>query len=216
MSSESQNTQTRINDPKADWDSATPEQRREIIVDVAISILNEKDISHVTIRRVASQIGVGAMTLYTYVDGQQGLRTAILDRGFEIMDSHCDCDEHPKMNNHESWVEGCTNYVEFAVHYPNLYTLMFTHPLDQHELANIQSHFERWRHDVHEYYSELGIKEEDMQPYVERTTRDCWVAMHGLASLIISQRLQLNEQEIRQQIETLIERLYIEPGQINE
>ncbi|QQE11050.1 TetR/AcrR family transcriptional regulator [Planctomycetota bacterium] len=203
---------------KQRWNDASPDERREIIVDVAIDILDEQGIDRVTIRRVASQIGVGAMTLYTYIDGQQGLRTAIIDRGFELMDEHCHKNEANSSHttNMKEWITGCTSYINFAIENPSLYSLMFSHKVDEHELEAIRSHFSIWRSDVEKQYREIGVPEKHIDRIVEHTTSNCWMAMHGLASLIISKRLLADEDKIKQHITDLITRLYAPPEELFE
>lgn len=47
------------------------------IVDVAVALLESEGLTAVTIRAVAERLGVGAMTLYTYVGTKEGLLAAV-------------------------------------------------------------------------------------------------------------------------------------------
>ena len=176
---------------KATWTKADAAQRRDLIVDVALDLLASKGIDHVTIRRVASKIGVGAMTLYTYIDGQQGLRTALIDRGFEEMGSQCD--KESRLQN--DWLAGCNAYLNFARNNPNLYNLMFAHPVEQQDLDQIHSHFNAWRDEMREDYTKQGYPEDQILDIVENTSRNMWIALHGFASLLISKRIPWDEQQ---------------------
>jgi AcrR family transcriptional regulator len=50
------------------------------IVDAALAILKSEGLEAVTMRRVAAALDTGAMSLYVYVSGREGLLQAMLDR----------------------------------------------------------------------------------------------------------------------------------------
>ncbi len=50
------------------------------IVDVAVELLESDGLGAVTIRAVAERLGVGAMTLYTYVGTKEGLLASVASR----------------------------------------------------------------------------------------------------------------------------------------
>jgi AcrR family transcriptional regulator len=52
----------------------------EQIVDVAVDLLETDGLGAVTIRGVAERLGVGAMTLYTYVGTKEGMLAAVASR----------------------------------------------------------------------------------------------------------------------------------------
>ena len=54
------------------WNARTAALRTELIVDVAMDLLRLDGIQNVSMRKIASKIGVGTMTLYTYVNNQIG------------------------------------------------------------------------------------------------------------------------------------------------
>jgi AcrR family transcriptional regulator len=61
--------------------AATPRKSRSLtveqIVGVAVELLETDGLAAVTIRRVAERLGVGAMTLYTYVGTKEGMLAAV-------------------------------------------------------------------------------------------------------------------------------------------
>ena len=71
------------------WREADHEARRGPIVDVALSLLHEHGLKMVTMRRVAERLGVGVVTLYTYIRRQDKLHREMVQRGFEML--HADC-----------------------------------------------------------------------------------------------------------------------------
>jgi AcrR family transcriptional regulator len=50
------------------------------VVDAALAILKSQGLEAVTMRRVAAALDTGAMSLYVYVSGREGLLQAMLDR----------------------------------------------------------------------------------------------------------------------------------------
>lgn len=110
------------------WRNADTAQRRRLITDVALCLLNRKGLEAVTVRRVAQDLGVGAMTLYTYFKGQDDLYLAIIRRGFELLADYCQAQsesDHPL-----SSLDGARRYLQFAQKHPRLYGLMFNHPIN--------------------------------------------------------------------------------------
>jgi AcrR family transcriptional regulator len=62
---------------------------REQILDAAVEIGDSGDLEALTVRRLASRLGVGTMTLYTYFKSKDDLLNAMADRilgAFEIPD----------------------------------------------------------------------------------------------------------------------------------
>jgi len=52
----------------------------DAVVDAALAILRAEGLQAVTMRRVAAALDTGAMSLYVYVSGREGLLQAMLDR----------------------------------------------------------------------------------------------------------------------------------------
>jgi AcrR family transcriptional regulator len=62
-----------------------PAHTREQVVDAAIRLADAEGLAAVTIRRIATEIGAGAMSLYTYVPDKDRLLDLMVDRvGGEI------------------------------------------------------------------------------------------------------------------------------------
>jgi AcrR family transcriptional regulator len=53
---------------------------KDAVVDAALAILKSDGLEAVTMRRVAAALDTGAMSLYVYVPGREGLLQAMLDR----------------------------------------------------------------------------------------------------------------------------------------
>src|SRR5687768_7955516 len=57
-----------------------PAHSRDQVVDAAIGIADAEGLGAVTMRRIAQQIGAGAMSLYTYVPDKDRLVDLMVDR----------------------------------------------------------------------------------------------------------------------------------------
>jgi AcrR family transcriptional regulator len=66
---------------------------RDAVVDAAIELVQESGLDSLSMRGVAARLGVGAMSLYTYVPGRTELVDLMIDRAYESLqlpnpDSH--------------------------------------------------------------------------------------------------------------------------------
>ncbi|GIF17919.1 AcrR family transcriptional regulator [Actinoplanes tereljensis] len=71
-----------------------PAHTREQVVDAAIRLADAEGLAAVTIRRIATEIGAGAMSLYTYVPDKDRLLDLMVDKVGE---------ETPKINITGDW-----------------------------------------------------------------------------------------------------------------
>ena len=60
-----------------------PRYSREQLVDAAVSVVDSDGFGSLSLRSVARQLGVGPMTLYTYVDSSEQLASLVVDRLIE-------------------------------------------------------------------------------------------------------------------------------------
>ena len=72
------------------WRNADNASRQQLIVDTSLDLLRREGLAAVTMRRVAQRLGVGTMTLYTYIENQAMLHRHMTHRGFELLRDCCD------------------------------------------------------------------------------------------------------------------------------
>ena len=193
---------------KTHWRSLDHEQRRELIVEVALDLLDKKGVQAITMRQVAQKLGLGAMTLYTYVQGQDELCRAIIKRGFDMLNCRChDASEgQPEGSN---WQAGARTYINFALDNPGLYHLMFSMPIknEQADKDVITGGFAPLRECVREQMTLKGMSEKQIEQQLPMAVARFWIALHGLASLAISGRLEAYDQNLELYIDDLLERV---------
>ncbi len=189
------------------WHAADADARRDLIVDAAMRLLDRRGPAAVTIRAIAARLGVGAMTLYTYVDGQAGLRRAMIQRGFEMLHGRCQADS--TLESQGSWRGGARAYIHFAIEHPNLYQLMFTEPLPPDDDALHQAMrtggFDMLLQRVRQRLEGQGVSEAALRRRALRQAGRYWIALHGLATLALSGRLKVLETDLDSLIDDLLE-----------
>lgn len=191
------------------WRTAEHAQRRRLIVDVALELLDKRGLEQVTMRRVAHRLGVGAMTLYTYVNGQDELRRELTRRGFEMI--HQTCEEHGKAREEGGgWIEGARAYLDFARQNPNLYEVMFSIPLRGDTAADeeiFRAGFQPLIDLVKERLSRNNTPAQNLDKLAHKQAAVYWVGLHGLATLAIAGRLDCPECDPDELLADLLERV---------
>lgn len=193
---------------KTQWRSLDHEQRRILIVEVALDLLDRKGIDAITMRQVAQKLGLGAMTLYTYVQGQDELCRAIIRRGFDMLNSRCN-NASESLPNGQNWQAGARTYINFATENPALYHLMFSMPMknDQADKDVITGGFAPLCECVREQMTQKGMSEKMIDKELPMAVSRFWIALHGLASLAISGRLAAYDKSLEVYIDDLLERV---------
>ncbi|NJL31157.1 MAG: hypothetical protein HC898_05735 [Phycisphaerales bacterium] len=192
------------------WRLGDHAQRTQLIVDVSLVLLEMESAEGVTTRKVAAMLGVGAMTLYTYVKGQPDLRLRMIQRGFEMMRMHCDSDVPNTTMEH--WRRGAANYINFAVSNPRLYELMFSQPIagGQKEADAVAKEFEPFFQEIRDLLALRGLSEAQLDARARTVAGRLWIGMHGLASLAISGRLDVLKVGVDRVLDDLLEHLGLE------
>lgn len=193
---------------KAQWRTLAHEQRRDLIVEVALDLLDRKGTDAITMRQVAQKLGLGAMTLYTYVRGQDELCRAIIKRGFSMLNSRCQ-KAGESLPESKNWQAGARTYIKFATENPALYHLMFSMPIknEQADKDLITDGFAPLGECVREQMTLKGMAEAQIEKELPMAVARFWIALHGLASLAISGRLAAYDKNLDVYIDDLLERV---------
>ncbi len=192
------------------WRQAGADDRRVIITDTALKLLAKKGPSAVTMRSVAEQLGVGAMTLYTYIKDKHDLHREMVHRGFQMLNQGCA--DNSTLEAEKSWRGGARAYLQFALDNPNLYKLMFDHFMaeDDHDLLHggfqhlfdkVKSRLDCDKHD-----------EEELDREARARAGRFWIALHGLATLAIAGRLSVLEGGLDELLDDLLKHVAPDVG----
>ena len=193
--------------PRQNWQSADHARRKQMIVETGIELLRRKGLKGVSIRAVAQRLGVGAMTLYTYIDGQDGLRLAMTQHGFDLMASGCR--DASTLGTPQGWRGGAKHYLRFALENPHLYKLMFATRIDQSAADEqiLRRGFQPLLERVKEQMTLQGVPANQIERNALLFAGRYWIALHGLASLAIAGRLGVLDADLDQLLDSLVERV---------
>lgn len=179
-----------------------------------MDLLHRRGLEAVTMRTVARSLGVGAMTLYTYIDGQEGLRLEIAQRGFDLLNAGCQAANtlDAPGTAADKWRGGSRAYVQFAVDNPNLYDLMFhVHPAKGGPDGKfLHGGFQRFLDRVRQHQDDQGLKGPEFERNALKRAERFFITLHGLASLAIAGRLEVLGGDIDRLLDDLLERIAVD------
>lgn len=108
--------------------SRTPEQIdafRQEILDAALRLIIEHGFSEMSMRKIASRLGVTATTIYNYYASRDELYFFIRIRGFELLFESIANVYEANNDPYEKLRAAVGEYVRFAIHNPDYYEVMF-------------------------------------------------------------------------------------------
>lgn len=184
------------------WHQADRDKRRGIITDTALKLLHHKSLEAVTMRAVAEKLGIGAMTLYTYIEGKHGLHREMVRRGFELLNQGCA--KCSTLEGSESWRGGARAYLRFAMDNPNLYKLMFDHFMAEEDKDLLHGGFQHLFDKVRERLRADHHAKDDLDRAARASAGRFWIALHGLATLAIAGRLVVLEGGLEHLLDDLL------------
>jgi AcrR family transcriptional regulator len=108
--------------------SRTPEQVdafRQEILDAALHLIIEHGFSELSMRKIASRLGVTATTIYSYYASRDELYFFIRIRGFELLFESITNVYKAKDDPYEKLRAAVDEYVRFGIRNPDYYEVMF-------------------------------------------------------------------------------------------
>ena len=194
--------------------SRTPEQVdvfRQEILDAALHLIIEHGFSELSMRKIASRLGVTATTIYNYYASRDELYFFIRIRGFELLFESI---ANTYKVNDDPYKKLCAvvdEYVRFGIRNPDYYEVMFISRGVPKFLDCIGTPLEQVAGREKETSIQLflfiaqGIAEYLNIPEVEarHLTIKLWTELNGIVSLLNSRLLR----EVEEHTETLVKRL---------
>lgn len=115
--------------PKKPFSEEEVRAHREAIMDSASKVMAQVGFHHLSMRKLAGQLGMTASNIYNYFPNKEGLLLSARKRGFELF--FASQHEQVKMvdSPRSALVEFATSLVVFAQNTPGYYQLMFQPPL---------------------------------------------------------------------------------------
>ena len=146
--------------------------RRDEIVHVAGEILEREGPDGLTMRSIASELGIRAPSLYKHVADKRELEVALIADGFL---QQAEAFEKAISDGGEPITEIAAAYRRWALEHPHLYVLMNDQPLPRNELP-------------------AGVEQRSIAPVLEafagdrERARAAWAFVHGMVMLELADR----------------------------
>jgi AcrR family transcriptional regulator len=160
------------------------ENLKREIMDAAREMFVEKGYEAVSMRKIAERINYSPTTIYLYFEDKSDLMGQICDRTFAQLTRRLKAIIDRDMDPIERLRAGITEYVNFGLRHPSDYHLLFnTHMPDPPRVPFARSN-------------------------VEAVSQSLWMGMHGITSLLITQRhfpFVSRKRLIEQTVDILIE-----------
>jgi len=95
------------------------------ILETALEIIAKDGFDHLSMRKLASRIGIAAKTIYNYFSNKEEIYIMVLTRGFEIMYEKAIETGTVYDDPSEKFAALCREYVRFGITNKNYYNIMF-------------------------------------------------------------------------------------------
>lgn len=176
-----------------------PDERRQQVLELAARMLVEEGPHGLSLRRLAQQAGGSTQLVYTLFGGKRGLADALYAEGFrQLGEAGLKALEHaPPPPDPERLVVIGRAYRRFALQEPALFSVMFGRAIPDFTPARATR--ERSRASTFGHVVSTARECLDagtlVGPTAEDLARECWVTVHGLASLEIAGLLMAADPE---------------------
>jgi AcrR family transcriptional regulator len=159
---------------------------RDQIRDTARDLFAREGYESVSMRRIGAEIGCSPMAIYRHYENKEELLLSICEETFSRMIQLIDETRLQPGTALERLRRSLRTLVEFHLNHPNHYkvtfmTVMPPGPVAERKVAIGQRAMDRLRAGVRECAAEKGIEVD-----VEMTAQVLRVAMHGIASMLIT------------------------------
>ncbi|ODV43912.1 hypothetical protein AWV79_13770 [Cupriavidus sp. UYMMa02A] len=164
---------------------------REDLVRCGKQQLSEIGLADLSLRRIASSVGVSQVAPKHHFGNKEGLLAAIAASGFRDLTEFRFSRLRPSMSAEQRLRTLLSSYVAFATLHPSLFHLMFApqfrSPQTHAELNEAASQsYQTVARAAADYLAEQGRADEVRAHEVARVA---WMCMHGVATLIIENRI---------------------------
>jgi AcrR family transcriptional regulator len=188
---------------------------KENILDTALHLIIDEGFQNLSMRKIASRLGVSATTLYNYFSSKDELYFMIRIHGFELLYQNLERVYREHDDTHARLRAFIECYIKFGIDYPDYYDVMFLNRNVPKYLESIGTELETIASRDKEmglktlflcarvlkelYSSEIQFTDDDARYY----TIQLWCEINGIVSLHNSRLLH----EVEENIAGLIDRL---------
>lgn len=164
---------------------------REDLVRCGKAQLREVGLAELSLRRIAAEVGVSQVAPKYHFGNKEGLLAAIAASGFRDLTEFRFARLRPNMSPEQRLRTLLSAYVAFATLHPTLFHLMFAPQFRTPELhAELNEAASQSYHIVARAAAEyLAAQEKPEGIDAHEVARIAWTCMHGVATLIIENRI---------------------------
>lgn len=180
--------------PKKPMTKEEIENTRGRILDTALNIIIEEGFNNLSLRKIASRLGVTATTIYNYYTNKDEINLMIRIRGFEKLYDLLTKRSAPFNNIEDRFNAMICAYIEFGLTNPSYYDIMFNlhtpkyldyvgtdiEPLAHAEKQNALKCLSLFIEPVSNYISATGDQKDHFILY---QVIKSWSDLHGLITL---------------------------------
>lgn len=167
---------------------------RQALIDAALELVAEKDVSSLSLREVARRVGVSHAAPYRHFEDKEALLVAVAQEGFGML-RHCieEATQHIP-NLLERLEAGCIAYVRYALEHPSHYRVMFgaygAKAKTNTSLAEVAKQTYMPLVNAIAEGQSTGVMRAGDPEYLAKAV---WASLHGLAMLLIDGQLPETE-----------------------
>ncbi|MCE5211378.1 MAG: TetR/AcrR family transcriptional regulator [Deltaproteobacteria bacterium] len=180
--------------PKLPMTKEEIENTRGRILDTALNIIIEEGFNNLSVRKIASRLGITATTIYNYYTSKDEINLMIRIRGFEKLYDLLTKRSVALKEIEDKYKAMIRAYVEFGLTYPSYYDIMFNlhtpkyldyvgteiEPLAYQEKQNALKCISLFIEPVKAYIPGRGKKKDKFVLY---QVVKFWADLHGLVTL---------------------------------
>lgn len=185
---------------------------RQALIDAALELVVEKDVSSLSLREVARRVGVSHTASYRHFADKQALLAAVAEEGFQVLSHYLEeAVQQPTPDPLKRLEAAGIAYVRYAIEHSSHYRVMFgAYP------ANKQTHPSLADASTQAFMVLVNAIVEGQKAGVVRLGEPvqlgwaAWALVHGLAMLLIDGRLPVTEKQALNSLSSFITRILIE------
>jgi AcrR family transcriptional regulator len=207
--------------PKAAWTTDRINHTKEKILDAALKLIIEEGFNKLSMRKIASRLGITAANIYNYYSSKDEINLMIRVRGFEMLFSLLSKESAKKTALANRIKAMVWAYVNFGTTYPGYYDLMFNlhtpkyidyigtalEPVAAFEKATAMKNF----HLIAGIMKELIGARDNHEALIRTINIQLWSDLHGIISLFNSHVLaeveENSKEALKIRVDNLIEQL---------
>ncbi len=167
---------------------AVVEMSKEHIVKVAVKMVNDNGWESVNARSLASKLGISTKPLYRIYNNMEEIKEDIYKEIAHLYDEYLTS----RIDSKKALLTLCIAYVEFAQEYKNLFISLFlSNNLKWKSIENVLD--EKWNQStIVNLVNKHGYSFEE----AKNLFINIWLYANGLATLIATNELKIDEKEI--------------------